>query len=113
MPRIIAIALGFLLLGCTPRYAEPPLSSASPDNPDAPAAPLPQRSRTLELPDEPNAGGTRAEPAPPPAPAAPEHPAPPLYACPMHPEITSDRPDQRCPRCGMKLTKTERAGGRP
>ena len=24
------------------------------------------------------------------------------YACPMHPEVTSDQPG-RCPRCGMKL----------
>jgi FtsP/CotA-like multicopper oxidase with cupredoxin domain len=28
-----------------------------------------------------------------------------LYACPMHPEVTSDEPG-RCPKCGMKLLAT-------
>ena len=28
-----------------------------------------------------------------------------VYACPMHPEVTSDEPG-RCPKCGMKLLAT-------
>ena len=34
--------------------------------------------------------------------ALPEDAGPVTYACPMHPEVTSDQPG-RCPKCGMKL----------
>lgn len=33
------------------------------------------------------------------------HSAGALYTCPMHPEFTSDDPNQRCPECEMKLVK--------
>jgi FtsP/CotA-like multicopper oxidase with cupredoxin domain len=38
--------------------------------------------------------------------ALPEGAGPVTYACPMHPEVTSDEPG-RCPKCGMKLLATQ------
>jgi FtsP/CotA-like multicopper oxidase with cupredoxin domain len=39
-------------------------------------------------------------------PTTPQAAGPPaVYACPMHPEVTSDQPG-RCPKCGMKLFAT-------
>jgi FtsP/CotA-like multicopper oxidase with cupredoxin domain len=37
--------------------------------------------------------------------AMPDDAGPVTYACPMHPEVTSDQPG-RCPKCGMKLLAT-------
>ena len=42
-----------------------------------------------------------------------EAPAPEVYTCPMHPEVTQDHPG-RCPKCGMFLEKEEaEAGAQP
>ena len=30
-----------------------------------------------------------------------------LYTCPHHPEVTSDKPGQTCPKCRMKLVEKE------
>jgi FtsP/CotA-like multicopper oxidase with cupredoxin domain len=38
--------------------------------------------------------------------AMPAGAGPVTYACPMHPEVTSDEPG-RCPKCGMKLLATQ------
>ena len=38
--------------------------------------------------------------------AIPADAGPVTYACPMHPEVTSDEPG-RCPKCGMKLLATQ------
>src|SRR5215211_5712904 len=40
--------------------------------------------------------------------AMPAGAGPVTYACPMHPEVTSDQPG-RCPKCGMKLLATHAA----
>lgn len=130
IPILIAT---LILAGCSTTYTEPTLPMTHPANPAAKEAQLPQSSRTLDLShvdpvaplsstegDKGHAGHTMpaegaAEGAahthgmsPPPSESPSQVSS--LYACPMHPEVTSDRPDQRCPKCGMKLKKT--AGGR-
>ena len=133
MKRLLLILTLAALGGCAASYTEPTLPADHPANAAAKEAPLPTRWQTLDLAGvdpivalQPGAGmdhaghGTadKAEPMPAepgaeagghkhdaPAPSAPAAAA--LYACPMHPEVTSDKPDQRCPKCGMKLKKQD------
>lgn len=120
MMKLLVIAALLALGGCAGSYTEPSLPAEHPASPAAEQSMPPTRWRTLDL-----AGADPVTPAPAghgsghsgtghdlePATEAEGHkhnaPAPPaaaaMYACPMHPEVTSDKPDQRCPECGMKL----------
>ncbi len=107
-PFLIATLLAFG--SCTATYTEPPVAADHPANPGAQEAPPLMRSRTLELAaaepviapgSKTSDTGEGEHKHDVPAPAKGEAAA--TYACPMHPEVTSDKPEQRCPKCGMKL----------
>lgn len=72
-----------LVAACSPAPAPVSRSANDPSNPDAPAGRDPI---TASVDGHEHSDGAAT-----------------VYACPMHPEVTSDKRDQVCPKCGMKL----------
>lgn len=133
----ILILMFAIIGGCTASYTQPSLTADHPGSPSAEEAPASTRWQTLDLaaadpvtPAKAPAGMGHSEhemgniPANQPSSPGIDHPAhkpdapvptpggaPAMYACPMHPEVTSDKPDQRCPKCGMKLKPAAKSGG--
>jgi hypothetical protein len=79
------ILLFLLLLGCADGTVPPP-SAAHPASPAAAEGSAPVASAPAPSGDH----------------SAHDHGAATVYTCPMHPEVTSDKPGQ-CPKCGMNL----------
>lgn len=131
MLRLASILLMLTAAGCNTPSREKPLSTDHPANPEANIASYAEpRSRLLALDNLEPVMPARGESP------APEHhrpndmseikhahasthsvqhsdtPAsqPSLYVCPMHPEVTSTEPGQRCPKCGMKLVLKKENG---
>ena len=108
-PPICLCAAVLFLAGCAPSAAPLKIGNDHPASPDGPAAPMPPPTNTLAIGESSQAG--------PPNPTSEmQHDAgramghdgqvaQPLYACPMHPEVTSTNPNEVCPKCNMKINK--------
>jgi hypothetical protein len=104
--RFYTVVAGLLFAACSSRDVPSSFPTSSPASLAAPEAPHAEVARSLrEEPPLPGKGvegwqGLQPETE---APAqGHEHAA--LFACPMHPEVTSDKPGV-CPKCGMKLER--------
>ncbi|HEY3245497.1 MAG TPA: heavy metal-binding domain-containing protein [Phycisphaerae bacterium] len=135
MIRILRTAVLIVALpACVARHEARTLPLDHPANPQAAEARLPEQSHTLDPAEVRPRGAENGALSP----AAHEHGAKHhndgaevaprehehssmqpaaqgdtrLYACRMHPEVTSVEPG-RCPKCGMKLVKTDATEGHP
>jgi hypothetical protein len=99
--KIFAAACAAMLLGgCAGGAGLEPAAADHPANPNAAAAPLAPASTTLAVVP------AQSQPAQ----AAPAS-GPVVYVCPHHPEVTSTNPDDRCPKCHMKLVRRDGPAG--
>jgi hypothetical protein len=124
----VLLALSLVLLPLSSALAQAPAPPATPAaSPTAPAAPAPSYGCPMHpdvASDKPGkcskCGMALVEKRPAPAPAASTQPASPTsaaasaaaFGCPMHPDVTSDKPG-KCSKCGMALAESGKVGKAP
>jgi hypothetical protein len=90
-----------------------PSNPAAPESPPLALAALSPTAGLVATTAQPTGERTEKPPAPPVSGTAGKSGKQPaiVYTCPMHPEVTSDKPG-RCPKCGMNLVPKQPAEGK-